>query len=349
MNKNEMKEYLKEAWRELFPESDADDSSDFFAEGGDSIKAVQLVGWLLQKGVKLEMLKIFTTPILGEMAEYLEETQPMVVPKEMMTKEILRDRFGIDPAFVSKYPEKSGKRKKRKGNKAAYKKWRKMNDRQLCTPANLQNAWQMCTPQDAYNAWQMCTPQDAYNAWQMCTPADTNRFRQLCTPNNQPFGGMGMPYGAPMNMYPMMYMLVPVMVPVFMPQGFYPMQNGQFPLMQGGYHGPGKKELWSALSKYQARPAKRPVRNPYFTKINEPEVGSPEESAADVLMNVLSGIYEDYDPEDDLFSQGFTSLNLMQIVTRCAEQGYRVKIEDIIKNPTFDGIVECMVPGEDDE
>ncbi len=45
---------------------------------GDSIKAVQLISWLMQKGVKLDMLKIFTTPVLGEMAESLEETKPIM-------------------------------------------------------------------------------------------------------------------------------------------------------------------------------------------------------------------------------------------------------------------------------
>lgn len=49
---------------------------------GDSIKAIQLISWLMQKGVKLDMLKIFTAPVLGEMAESLEETKPMFVPKE---------------------------------------------------------------------------------------------------------------------------------------------------------------------------------------------------------------------------------------------------------------------------
>ncbi len=78
MKKEKMKDYLKEAWKEVFTDSEPNDDSDFFAEGGDSIKAVQLISWLMQKGVKLDMLKIFTTPVLGEMAESLEETKPIM-------------------------------------------------------------------------------------------------------------------------------------------------------------------------------------------------------------------------------------------------------------------------------
>ncbi len=72
MTKEQMKEYLKEGWKAVLPESAAEDSSDFFADGGDSIKAVQLTGWLLQKGLKLDMVKVFTTPAGHELADEAE-------------------------------------------------------------------------------------------------------------------------------------------------------------------------------------------------------------------------------------------------------------------------------------
>ena len=63
----------------------------------------------------------------------------------------------------------------------------------------------------------------------------------------------------------------------------------------------------------------------------------------DALDTVLGGILtQGYDKQENLLEQGLTSFGLMQLVTRCAEQGYRVKIEDIMKDPTFSGIVENM-------
>ena len=174
MTNEQMKEFLKEGWKAVLPESEAADTSDFFADGGDSIKAVQLTGWLLQKGVKLDMVKVFTTPVLGEMAGTLTETQPMYVPQEMLAKEILKEKFGIDPAMVSAYPD-AGKATQQTAAAPS-------QNPQMCTPAQngqagpSQNA-QMCTP--AQNP-QMCTP--AQNP-QMCTPAQNP---QMCTPAQNP-------------------------------------------------------------------------------------------------------------------------------------------------------------------
>ena len=63
------------------------DDADFFSEGGDSIKAVQLSSWLIQKGLKLDLGTVFSAPVLSQMAETLEETEPVYVPEERMTKE----------------------------------------------------------------------------------------------------------------------------------------------------------------------------------------------------------------------------------------------------------------------
>ncbi len=59
MTKAEMKELLREAWKEVFETEEVSDDADFFEEGGDSIKAVQLSSWLVQKGVKLDLERFF--------------------------------------------------------------------------------------------------------------------------------------------------------------------------------------------------------------------------------------------------------------------------------------------------
>ena len=59
MDLNEKKELLKQAWKEVFDVNEVADDADFFDEGGDSIKAVELSSWLIQKGIKPDLGKIF--------------------------------------------------------------------------------------------------------------------------------------------------------------------------------------------------------------------------------------------------------------------------------------------------
>ena len=84
---------LKQAWKEVFGVDEVADDADFFEEGGDSIMAVQLSSWLVQKGVKLDLGKIFYTPVLSDMAETLEETDAMFVPEELLTKDIMQKKL----------------------------------------------------------------------------------------------------------------------------------------------------------------------------------------------------------------------------------------------------------------
>ena len=84
---------LRQAWKEVFEVEEVADDADFFAEGGDSIKAVQLSSWLQQKGIKLDLGKIFYMPVFSDMAETLEETEPMYVPDELMTKELINEKL----------------------------------------------------------------------------------------------------------------------------------------------------------------------------------------------------------------------------------------------------------------
>ena len=88
MTKEEMKQMLEQGWKEVFQLEEVSDDTDFFDEGGDSIKAVQLSSWLVQKGVKLDLADLFATPKLGELAEKLKETPPMYIPDALLTKEV---------------------------------------------------------------------------------------------------------------------------------------------------------------------------------------------------------------------------------------------------------------------
>ena len=393
MNKYEMKEYLKKAWKEIFPESEAGEDADFFADGGDSIKAVQLTAWLLQKGIKLDMIKIYTEPVLGQLAETLEETQPMYIPKEALTKEILQNQFGIDPALVSAYPQTEKKEQTgfSRPHPAPLKPPVKPQtppvnpngaapapgpnqDQQMCTPNQDRQMYtpnqdrQMCTPNQDRQMYtpnqdrQMYTPnQDR----QMCTP---NQDRQLCTPpaQNPAPVPMGYPVAAPLQpMMPMMPMMpfmisvipvMPVMIPMTPPASPAMLMTqqsgpGRFhgPHMMGrpfGSFPPFNPEMMKKLGEYQPHPLGEPVENPNVMEIHEPEMGEVNMSAEDALDLVLKNILPTFDRSKSLFDQGFTSLNLMQIVTRCGEQGYRLNMKDIIDAPYFDNMVANMQPGD---
>ena len=321
MTKQEMKELLMEGWKAVFPESDANEESDFFTDGGDSITAVQLVSWLLQKGVKLDMMKIFSEPVLGNLAETLEETQPMQVPEKMLTKDALKE-MGINPALVSKFAQ----------NGAA--------------------------PADGTPAPQAPVANGPSQNPQMCTPAANGR---PIAPMNG-FGAMGgmpympgaysmpmMPYMMPMVvMVPMMPMM-PYMAPMMPNMPAFPMQGNPFGGQGAGGFGGMNPQLMQQFAQYQARPVNEPIQNPTIMQIEKPHVGVPTETPEVALDEVLKSIFPAYDRNTGLLEQGFTSLNMMQIVTRLGEHGYSIAMGDIIANPSFDGILPNMKAGEQED
>ena len=372
MTKQEMKELLMEGWKAVFPESDANEESDFFTDGGDSITAVQLTSWLLQKGVKLDMMKVFSEPVLGNLAETLEETQPMKVPEKMMTKEALKE-MGINPALVSKFAQNGAAPADGTPAPQAPVANGPSQNPQMCTPAQNRQAGgpsqnpQMCTP--AQNRQANGPSQNP----QMCTPAQNRRAGgpsqnpQMCTPaaNGRPmapmngFGAMGgMPYmpGAysmPMMPYMMpMVVMVPVM-PYMMPMmpnmPAFPMQGNPFGGQGAGGFGGINPQLMQQFAQYQARPVNEPIQNPTIMKIEKPHVGVPTETPEVALDEVLKSIFPAYDRNTGLLEQGFTSLNMMQIVTRLGEHGYSIHMQDIVANPSFDGILPNMKAGEQED
>ena len=268
---SEKKEVFVQAWKNVLNVDSVNDDDNFFEVGGDSIKGVQLVGWLIQKGLKLDMLKIYTAPTVSELVESLEETKPMAVPSEMLTKENF-GRFMQDPVVQQAMTNAGGM------------PLAPQMPQQLCVPPMFYMPQQMCTPQMVY------MPPMAYIPQQMCTP---QMPQQLCTPP--------MVYGAP----------IPYAAPVPMP--------------------------------YMGFPTNAPIQNPNVIQINEPKLGQVTKAPEDALNIVLSGILPGgYNKDVNLFHQGLNSFGVMQLITRCAEYGYRLKIEDVIKNPTFSGIVSNM-------
>lgn len=94
---------------------------------------------------------------------------------------------------------------------------------------------------------------------------------------------------------------------------------------------------------YMAFPTDGPVENPNVISIHEPKLGPVTKSPEDALDVVLRGIFpEGYDKQVNLFEQGLDSFKVMQIVTRSGEEGYRIQMQDIMKDPTFKGIVANM-------
>ena len=91
----------------------------------------------------------------------------------------------------------------------------------------------------------------------------------------------------------------------------------------------------------------KPIENPNVIAIEEPHVGAPTKSPEEALAIVFSLIFpQGYGKDENLFEKGLDSFKIMQIVTRAAENGYRIKMQDIFKNPTFNGIVGVMEAGK---
>ena len=320
-----------QAWKEVLGVPEVKDEDNFFEAGGDSIKGVQLVGWLTQKGLSLDMLKLYTSPTVSELVSALEDAQPTAVPREMLTKDNV-ESFLKDPTVQeaarqaqanAAYPMQGGyMMPPQEGymppqggympQQPYMPQWGGyMMPPQLCMPqwGGYMMPQQLCMPQ--WGGYMMpqqggYMPQQAgYMPQQLCTPQQGGYMpQQLCTPQQ---GG-------------------------YMPQQPYmPQQQMGMPPTAGGY------------VPYMAFPTDKPIENPNLIRINEPKLGAVTRSPEDALDVVLSGIFpEGYDKQTNLFEQGLDSFKVMQIVTRAGEEGYRLHMQDIMKDPTFKGIVAAM-------
>ncbi|MFA0551182.1 amino acid adenylation domain-containing protein [Vibrio lentus] len=79
---------LAEVWCELLKVKSVGANSQFFALGGDSIMALQLVGKLRQQGYMLSPKQVFDFPKLQDMAENLEEAQLVVAEQDKLQGEV---------------------------------------------------------------------------------------------------------------------------------------------------------------------------------------------------------------------------------------------------------------------
>ena len=156
---------LKQAWKEVFGVDEVADDADFFEEGGDSIMAVQLSSWLVQKGVKLDLGKIFYTPVLSDMAETLEETDAMFVPEELLTKDIMQKKLD---EVMQEPSSPQGDDDQQICDPETMEQEGTAPDQQLCDPETMQ-------PAGAAPDQQICDPETMQ-------PAGAAPDQQICDP-----------------------------------------------------------------------------------------------------------------------------------------------------------------------
>ena len=173
---------LKQAWKEVFGVDEVADDADFFEEGGDSIMAVQLSSWLVQKGVKLDLGKIFYTPVLSDMAETLEETDAMFVPEELLTKDIMQKKLD---EVMQEPSSPQGDDDQQICDPETMEQEGTAPDQQICDPETMQPAGtapdqQICDPETMQPAGaapdqQICDPETMQ-------PAGAAPYQQICDP-----------------------------------------------------------------------------------------------------------------------------------------------------------------------
>ena len=201
---------LKQAWKEVFGVDEVADDADFFEEGGDSIMAVQLSSWLVQKGVKLDLGKIFYTPVLSDMAETLEETDAMFVPEELLTKDIMQKKLD---EVMQEPSSPQGDDDQQICDPETMEQEGTAPDQQICDPETMQPAGaapdqQICDPETMQPAGaapdqQICDPETMQPSaaafdQQLCDPETMKPSgaafdQQLCDPE------MMKPSGAALN------------------------------------------------------------------------------------------------------------------------------------------------------
>ena len=204
---------LKQAWKEVFGVDEVADDADFFEEGGDSIMAVQLSSWLVQKGVKLDLGKIFYTPVLSDMAETLEETDAMFVPEELLTKDIMQKKLD---EVMQEPSSPQGDDDQQICDPETMEQEGTAPDQQICDPETMQPAGtapdqQICDPETMQPAGaapdqQICDPETMQPAGaafdqQICDPETMKPSaaafdQQICDPE----AGRGLPPQAYGNM-----------------------------------------------------------------------------------------------------------------------------------------------------
>ena len=336
MSQEEMKALLAEAWKEVFKVDEVSDDSDFFEAGGDSIMAVQISAWLIQKGVKLDLADVFMTPTFGAMADKLVETEPVYVPEAMLTKEIAAKEMGF-----SSVEEAEAAERRNLGIMGDQQVCTPMGDQQVCNPMAGQ---QVCTPMGGQQVCapmvgqQVCTPMYSQQVCtpmygqQVCTPVCGQQVcapvygQQICTPM------VGQQVCTPMVGQPMMQPMTPPMTgQPMMP----PMAPPMSPDMMSGMVPP-------QIQKYLSHQVDTPIKDPNVIKIEKAKLGKKEKEPDAALMDVMKGLLPNFNKDEDFFAQGLTSLDTVKMVTRCGEAGYSIELKDIYMHSNFAELVDCM-------
>ena len=337
MNDLEKMELMKQAWKEIFEVEDVPDDADFFEDGGDSIKAVQLSSWLLQKGLKLDLGKIFYTPVLSQMAETLEETDPVYVPDELVTKELVGSKINNIMKNMNSKGEPAPAATPVQNEQvcdpdAMPSKAVQKDNEQICDPDSMPQKGGY--PGIGQNFAAQFMPQRGF-AWQANDPEFTMMITMFQTLLQQQ-----------QVMLQMMQVMLTRMTPPV--QSFFPGFPTQKPKkMKPHIPEEAKEALRKQMEKYQTHTVEKPIEKPNVIGIKPAKVTKPEYSAEEVLDHVLSGILKNgYSKTKDLFEQGLTSLDTVKMVTRCGEHGYSLSMQDIYMKSTFEELVKCMKPGE---
>ena len=321
MTQEEMKELLAEAWKEVFQVEEVSDDADFFEAGGDSIMAVQLSAWLIQKGVKLDLADIFTASAFGEIAEKLVETEPVYIPETMLTKEIAAAEMETSDREKTKEEQKE----------AASQSGTDTADTKSSASTANQNSKDPNVP-----GW---NPFAFMGAQQVCTPEGNQQTSAPMggQPMWNPMGGpqiaptMWGPMGSPQFAAPMYGTLV--WVPVWVPLGGVPMTP---PPMTPPPMTPPQ------FQKYLSHPLEKPVDDPNVIKINKAKLAEKKQTPEEALMQVMKGLLPNFNKDEDFFAQGLTSLDTVKMVTRCGEAGYQLELKDIYMYSTFDELLEHL-------
>ena len=93
MQQQDKRSRFIEAWKTVFDTEEVHDDDNFFEVGGNSLKGMQLVSALAERGLKLDMLKIYTQPMVEEMIEELEEMDPVEIPQELFTGQMTGEQL----------------------------------------------------------------------------------------------------------------------------------------------------------------------------------------------------------------------------------------------------------------
>ncbi|WP_139487924.1 non-ribosomal peptide synthase/polyketide synthase [Brevibacillus dissolubilis] len=90
--RNEIEEKLVDIWRDVIGAADIGINHHFFASGGDSIKALQIISRLARIGLKLEVKELFAHPKIKDLAKYVK-----VDLRERNTYELVEGDVGLTP------------------------------------------------------------------------------------------------------------------------------------------------------------------------------------------------------------------------------------------------------------